>query len=151
MVRQIPLRWVCALCSIVNNYFVCFICTVVPSIKISLCARFNQSFSFPQLHLKSLTPQTTSQLLKQKMPHSPAWLLADPGQQLHGSDYQTLLCCNHHQEISVLWNRRSERGRGAATYPSLAYNPLILVTMFVWLWMRLALLQNKPLSQWMVR
>ena len=70
---------------------------------------------YMQLHLKSLTPQTTSQLLKLKMQLSPAWLLADPGQQLHGSDYQILLYYNHHQKISVLWNRRLETGRGGAT------------------------------------
>jgi len=76
---------------------------------------FNQPLSFPQLHLKSLTPQTASQLLNLKMPLSPAWLLADPGQQLHGSDYQTLPYYSHHQEVSVLWNRRLERGRVGAT------------------------------------
>ena len=76
---------------------------------------FNQSLSFPQLHLKPLTPQTTSQLLNLKMPLSPAWLLADPGQQLHGLDYQTLLYYNHHQEILQLWNRKLETERGGAT------------------------------------
>ena len=32
MVRWIPLQWVCALCSIVCDDFVCFVCAVVPSI-----------------------------------------------------------------------------------------------------------------------
>ena len=84
-------------------------------IKVIPRACFNHSFSFPQLHHRSLTPQTTSRLLNLKMPLSPAWLPADPGQQLHGSDYQTLLHYNHHQEISLLWNRRLETGRGGAT------------------------------------
>ena len=49
-------------------------------IKVIPRACFNQSLSFPQLHLKSLTPQKTSRLLNLKMPLSPAWLPADSGQ-----------------------------------------------------------------------
>ena len=45
--------------------------------------------SFLQFHHRSLTPLTTSQLLNLKMPLSPAWPLADPGQRLCGSDCQT--------------------------------------------------------------
>ena len=63
--------------------------------------RFNQSLSFPQWQPKSLTHRTMSQLLNLKMPLSPAWLLADPGQQLHGLEDQTLLYYNHNQEISL--------------------------------------------------
>ena len=45
--------------------------------------------SLPQLLHKSLTPQTTSQLLSLKMPHSPAWPLADQDLPLCGPDSQT--------------------------------------------------------------
>jgi len=45
---------------------------------------FNELLSFPQLHLKFVTHRTTQRLLNLKMPYSPAWLLADLGQQLRG-------------------------------------------------------------------
>ena len=45
--------------------------------------------SYLQFHHRSSTPQITSQLLNLKIPLSPAWPLADPGQRLCVSDCQT--------------------------------------------------------------
>jgi len=61
-----------------------------PPLVLAMLLPIHTTFSsYLQFHHRSSTPQITSQLLNLKMPLSPAWPLADPGQRLCGSDCQT--------------------------------------------------------------